>query len=148
MKKASYRERDYAFGKLMLRLRMAIGLTQAGLAERLQVSRNAVGGWEAGQSYPKAEHLKAFIALALQQHVWAFGREEEEVRALWRAAHQRVLLDESWLRGLLSQQASPLGDVAGEQTRGAEGEPRVDWGEALNVPSFYGRQEELALLCG
>ncbi len=60
MKKASYREPDYAFGKLMLTLRMSIGLTQAGLAKFLGVSRNAVGDWEVGQSYPKAEHLKAF----------------------------------------------------------------------------------------
>ena len=87
MKKSSYREQDYAFGKLMLRLRLATGLTQAGLAQRLEVSRNAVGDWEVGQSYPTAEHLKAFIVLALQQQVWAFGREAEEVRALWRAAH-------------------------------------------------------------
>ena len=49
---------------------------------------------------------------------------------------------------------SPPVDVVGEQTRGADllsapqasGEPRVDWGEALDVPSFYGREEELALL--
>ncbi len=156
MKKSSYRELDYAFGKLMLTLRMAIGLTQAGLAERLQVSRNAVGDWEAGQSYPKAEHLKAFIALALQQHVFAAGREAEEIRALWRAAHQKVLLDEPWLHELLSQQAPPPLDVVGEQARGADlfsapptrSEPRVDWGEALDVPSFYGREEELALLSG
>ena len=52
------------------------------------------------------------------------------------------------------QQASPLGSVPVEQTRDpdrvsappASGEPRVDWGEALDVPSFYGREEELALL--
>src|SRR2546425_2242120 len=120
MKKASYRERDYAFGQLMLRLRMAIGLTQAGLADLLGVSRHAVGGWEVGQSYPKAEHLKAFLALALQQHVFAAGREAEEIRGLWRAAHQKVLLDELWLHELLSQQACPLVEAAGEQTRGAD----------------------------
>ncbi len=156
VKKSSYREQDSVFGKLMLTLRTAIGLTQARLAALLGVSRNAVGGWEVGQSYPKAEHLKAFIALALQQHVFAAGREAEEVRALWRAAHQKVLLDEPWLHELLSQQASPPVDVAGEQTRGADllsappawGEPWVDWGEALDVPSFYGREEELALLSG
>jgi transcriptional regulator with XRE-family HTH domain len=48
MEKASYREQDYAFGQLMLTLRTAIGLTQAGLADQLGVSRHAVGGWEAG----------------------------------------------------------------------------------------------------
>ena len=154
MKKSSYREQDSAFGKLMLTLRMATGLTQAGLADHLGVSRNAIGGWEIGQSYPKAEHLKAFIALGLRQRVFAAGRETEEIRALWRAAHQKVLLDELWLRELLSQHAPPLVDIGDEQIRGTDrvsalpalGKPRVDWGEALDVPSFYGREEELALL--
>lgn len=66
MTKSTYREQDHAFGQLMLTLRTAIGLTQAGLAGHLGVSRNAVGGWEVGQSYPKAEHLKAIIALGLR----------------------------------------------------------------------------------
>ncbi len=154
MKKSSYGERDYAFGQRMLMLRTSIGLTQAGLAGRLRVARQAVGEWESGSSYPKAEHLKALLTLCLQQQVFAAGQEEEEIRALWRAAHQKVLLDEFWLQGLLSQQASPREDLSGEQTRDAEllsapptdGVPRLDWGEALDVPSFYGRLEELALL--
>ena len=154
MKRTSYGKRDYAFGQRMLQLRTNIGLTQAGLAERLRISRQALGEWESGSSYPKAEHLKHMIALGVQQQAFAVGREEEEIRALWRAAHQKVLLDESWLQGLLSPPAAPRVDVAGEQTRGTEmlsappasGEPRVDWGEALDVPNFYGREEELALL--
>ena len=154
MKKSSYGERDYAFGQRMLRLRTSIGLTQAGLAELLGISRQALGEWETGSSYPKAEHLKHVITLCVQQQAFAASREAEEIRALWRAAHQKVLLDESWLHELLSQQAPPRVDVAGEQVRGAdrvtvplaEGEPRLDWGEALDVPSFYGREEELALL--
>jgi DNA-binding XRE family transcriptional regulator len=51
VKKSSYEERDYGFGQQMLRLRMSIGLTQAGLAEFLGVSRHAVGDWEAGQRW-------------------------------------------------------------------------------------------------
>jgi DNA-binding XRE family transcriptional regulator len=74
VKKSSYREPDYAFGQLMLSLRTAIGLTQAGLADLLGVSRNGVGGWEVGQSYPKA-----FIVLALRASVFATGREENAV---------------------------------------------------------------------
>ena len=61
LKRYSYSERDYAFGQLMLSLRMRISLTQAGLAELLHVHRRAVAGWEAGSSYPKAEHLKELI---------------------------------------------------------------------------------------
>ena len=154
MKRSSYGERDNAFGQRMLRQRTSIGLTQAGLAELLGVSRQALGEWESGSSYPKAEHLKHVIALGVRASAFAAGREAEEVRALWRAAHQKVLLDELWLQGLLSQQASPLVEVTVEQTRSADllrapqasGEPRVDWGEALDVPTFYGREEELALL--
>src|SRR5229473_827151 len=115
VKRSSYGERDYAFGQMMLTLRTHIGLTQAGLAERLGVSRRAVAEWEAGSSYPKAERLKQLIALAVQQQAFAAGREEEEIRTLWQAAHQKLLFDESWL-------------------------------EALAVPSFYGREREMAQL--
>jgi hypothetical protein len=41
----SYRERDYAFGQVMLKLRTSMGLTQAGLAHLLGVSRRAVVCW-------------------------------------------------------------------------------------------------------
>src|SRR5256714_15049546 len=92
----------------MLTLSSKLGLTQAELAERLGVTRHAVGEWEAGSSYPKAEHLKALLALAVGQQAFAAGREEEEIRAFWQAAHQKVLLDESWLSALLSQDHRPL----------------------------------------
>src|SRR5260221_1129077 len=151
---ASYRELDYTFGKRMQTLRTAIGLSQARLADLLKISRHAVGRWEAGESYPSAEHLKQIIALGLQQHAFAAEHEAEEIRALWRAAHQKVLLDEAWLEGLLSQQVSAQVDVAVEQTRSTErvsipqawGEPRVDWGEAPFVPLLHGRARELARL--
>ena len=101
MKRHVYHERDYAFAQLVLTLRTAIGLTQVGLAERLGVSRRAVAEWEGGLSYPKAERLKQLITLGVQQQAFASGREEQEIRALWKAAHQKVLLDEQWLHGLL-----------------------------------------------
>src|SRR5437660_912002 len=156
MKRSSYGERDYAFGQAMLTLRTALGLTQAGLAEFLGVSRKAVGGWESGGSYPKAEHLKALLTLAVQEGTFPAGREAEEIRAFWKAAHQKVLLDESWLAALLSQHPRSLesmlppsievsGDAPPALVAPASG-PRVDWGEALDVPSFYGREGELATL--
>src|SRR5437016_12986283 len=103
MKRFSYRERDYSFGQAMLTLRTTIGLTQAGLADLLGVSRRAVGEWEAGSSYPKAHHLQHLIRLAMQQHAFPPGREAEEIRALWQAARQKVLLDERWLATLLGR---------------------------------------------
>jgi transcriptional regulator with XRE-family HTH domain len=157
MKRSLYGETDYAFGQAMLTLRTSIGLTQAGLAELLGVSRRAIGKWEAGVSYPKAPHLKALLAFAVGQRAFASGREAEEIRSFWHAAHQKVLLDEPWLQELLGKQRPRLASFPQqpvERTPGVEddstppvrGEPRVDWGDALDVPSFFGRQGELATL--
>src|SRR5437660_4029387 len=166
---------------MMLTLLTIICLTKAGLAERLGVSRRAVAEWEGGLSYPKAERLKQLITLGVQQQAFPAGHEAEEIRALWKAAHQKVLLDESWLSALLKQPSAPPTLVPVEESGGAEegsappaaatdsaralppgppppsleplasraptaSGPRVDWGEALEVPSFYGRQGELATL--
>src|SRR5215467_6619379 len=69
MKRHFYRERDYAFGQVMLTLRTRIGLTQAGMADLLQISRHAVGEWEAGVNYPKAHHLQHVIELCVRASV-------------------------------------------------------------------------------
>src|SRR5437764_6670012 len=171
MPRHSYRERDYAFGQAMLTLRTSIGLTQAGLADLLRVSRRAVAEWEGGSNYPKEQHLQHFIAVCVQQHVFAPGREEEEIRALWRTAHQRVLLDEAWLAAVLTQPSAPPAPVeeaggaavvkasptsvplsppaempvahAGEKPASS---PRVDWVGALDVSHFAGREVEVAEL--
>src|SRR5437016_14436315 len=95
VKRYSYHERDYAFGQLMLTLRTTIGLTQAGLAELLHVHRRAVGGWEAGSSYPKAEHRKELMTLAVQQQAFAAGCEEEGRRALWNGGRQKEVMGEA-----------------------------------------------------
>ncbi len=156
MQRPSYSERDYAFGQAMLTLRTSMGLTQTGLAELLHISRRAVTEWEAGGNYPKAVHLQHLIALGVQHQAFPVGREAEEIRRLWKAAHQKVLLDEEWLSALLGQKP-PLRVVPvplpGEESRARETTrtrpapgPRVDWGDALAVPSFYGREQELAQL--
>ena len=154
MKGSSYRERDYAFGQVMLTLRTRLELTQTELAAMLGVTRRAVIDWEGGLTYPKVDHLKQFVVLATQRQAWPFGREAEEVRALWQAARQKVLLDEAWLGGLLSHLQAPPASQRGEETdvtthalaSPSRGGPRVDWGDALAVTSFYGREWELDLL--
>ena len=156
VKTPSYRERDYAFGQALLTLRTAIGLTQEGLADLLEISRQAVVGWEAGSSYPQAKHLKHFITLCVQQQAFPPGREADEIRAFWKAAHQKVLLDETWLTGLLGDQfppaaparSEPIGETspAGKTPAKTAFAPRIDWGDALAVPNFYGRVRELALI--
>jgi hypothetical protein len=123
-----------------------------------------------GSSYPKATHLQALIALAVKEQVFAAGHEEEEIRALWKAAHRKVLLDETWLSVLLSEPPAPSAQGSVEQSGGAQvgstptpsqtslalvsppgqsppqAGPLLDWGDALDVPSFFGRQGELATL--
>ena len=100
-------ERDYAYGAVMLTLRTKIGLTQTKLADRLGIARLAVCRWEAGSAYPKPEHLKALIALAVQYQAFPTGSEAEEIRQLWKIAHQKVLIDEDWLGTLFVQRNSP-----------------------------------------
>lgn len=146
MKRSTYSERDYAFGQRMFTLRTSIKLTQAAVAKRLGVSRQTVVEWEAGSSYPKADHLKPFIELGIQGQAFAAGHEDEEILELWQASHQKVLIDEAWLQGLTGQKPQHLphsADASVEQIADQSG-PRVDWGNALAVPSFYGREQELA----
>src|SRR5215469_819642 len=132
-------------------LRTTIGLSQAGLADHLGVSRRAVAEWEAGLSYPKAERLKELITLGMQQQAFAAGREEEEIHTLWKAAHQKVLLDEAWLADLLASprpiQPSPPGatPVVHKAAEPAASR-RVNLVEALDVSRFSGREVEVAEL--
>ncbi|MDQ2885369.1 MAG: NB-ARC domain-containing protein [Chloroflexota bacterium] len=147
MKQPLYGERDYAFSQAMLNLRTTTGLTQASLAELLDVSRKAISRWEAGDSYPKAEHLKALLAFAVKQQVFPAGREEEEIRVIWQAARQKMLLDEVWLAALLPT-AQPAKEIesAAQDLAPTTDRTRVDWGDALTVATFYGRVWELTLL--
>ena len=157
MKRSSYRERDYAFGQLMLTLRTKLELTQIELAEVLGIGRRAVIDWEGGLTYPTTDHLKQFVVLAIQRQAFPAGREAEEIRALWQASHQKVLFDEMWLGRLLSDAGSapasklieevavtapPLDALAALSGTG----PHADWGDAPDVSSFYGRAWELDLL--
>jgi WD40 repeat protein/transcriptional regulator with XRE-family HTH domain len=151
VKRHVYRERDYAFAQLVLTLRTAIGLSQVGLAERLGASRRAVADWEGGLSYPKAERLKQLIALGMRASAFPVGREEEEIRALWKAAHQKVWLDEDWLHDLLAstrpvEKVGRSGTSAAHNGAGPSTSSRVDLVEALDVSHFAGREVEVAEL--
>jgi WD40 repeat protein/transcriptional regulator with XRE-family HTH domain len=139
-----YRERNYAFGQAMLNLRNAMGLSQAGLAELLGVSRYAVGDWEAGDSYPKVEHLRKIIMLALQHKAFPSGQEAEEIRTLWQLANQKVQLDERWLATLLPNHSSHETTMLTLVPPARQS--RRDWGDAASVSVFYGRDSELEQL--
>jgi WD40 repeat protein/transcriptional regulator with XRE-family HTH domain len=149
-------ERDYGFGQRMLALRTSIGVTQEGLAAFLGVTRKAIGRWEAGETYPNARHLQEMLAFALAQRAFPPGEEEAAIRDFWRAAHQKMLLDEQWLQQVLSRQHPSLTrhtpPVLEEKNQPlptldqSVRQPRLDWGEAHSGPSFYGRAAEIATL--
>ena len=152
MNRSLYDERDYTFGQRILTLRTQLGLTQTGLAEQLHISRRAVTEWEAGSSYPTTQHLKELIVLGVQASAFPAGREAEEIRALWQAAHQKVLLDDVWLADLLGRARPALtlpleapGPDEGSAAQPTSG-PQLDWEESLDVPTFYGREPDLAML--
>ncbi len=63
-----------------------------------------------------------------------------------KQARRKVPLDEAWLGGLLPDAKAPPASQPVEETPGTsqalappEGGPRVDWGDALAVTTFYGR---------
>jgi predicted ATPase/transcriptional regulator with XRE-family HTH domain len=156
MDRTPHYEQDYAFGQQMLSLRTTIGLTQSGLAEYLGVSRRTIGDWEAGNNFPRPEHLKRFIELAVQQRAFTPGREEEEIGTLWLVARQKVLLDEAWLASLLAAPQAEdalLRDASSPAHRPATEEPAVKERKVavrertINLPpqstTFFGREEEL-----
>jgi transcriptional regulator with XRE-family HTH domain len=143
MPRHSYRERDYAFGQAMFKLRTSIGLTQAGLADLLGISRRAVGEWETPSTYPKAERLQQLIILCVQQRIFAPGREEEEICALLKTAHQRVLLDETWLssvRGRPSALPAPVEEASGATVVRASPAP-IQLSPQAETPVFHAGAE-------
>src|SRR6266700_2565629 len=151
VKRYSCSERDYAFGQLMLTLRTTMGLTQAELAQRLGISRHAVAEWEAGSSYPKTERLTQLIELAVRVSAFPAGREEEQIRALWKAAHQKVVLDEARLQKLVGppvpvQPFPPALTLVADAGAEPAAFPRIDWVGALDTSHFAGREVEVAEL--
>ncbi|TMC19492.1 MAG: helix-turn-helix domain-containing protein, partial [Chloroflexi bacterium] len=143
-----------------MKWRKKIGLTQEGLANYLGISRQAVGKWEAGRIYPKAEHLKEVIALGVEHQAFAKGCEAEEIRALWKRARQKLPLDERWLSTLLSGQPYPqphVPEVSLEETRclvpvttqdepDEHAPPIIQNLPFLPNPFFTGRESELLLI--
>src|SRR5215472_5372253 len=107
--KTAYRKRDYVYSAAMLKLRTKIGLTQGRLGSLVGVSWHAVAEWESGVNYPKTKHLKMLIEVGVRHQAFTPGHEAEEIRELWKVAHQKIFLDEGWLSALLSQRNSPQG---------------------------------------
>jgi predicted ATPase/DNA-binding CsgD family transcriptional regulator/transcriptional regulator with XRE-family HTH domain len=143
MKGILYRDRDYSFGEAMLALRTKIGLTQVELAQSLGVSRRAVGDWEAGKSYPKLEHFKQLVVLALAHKAFPAGSEAERIRALWHASHQTVLLDEAWLNELLTPSPKQQTNSAKDEESRIRNAKQASLALPFRPTTFVGREAEL-----
>src|SRR5258708_36069084 len=75
-----------SFQGLLLRHRGRTGLTQRELAARVGVSKRTLQDWEAGVSYPGAEHLQGLIAAFLASDGQVLGHDGIEAHDLWSAA--------------------------------------------------------------
>src|SRR2546426_1868011 len=151
--KTDQHERENTFRRSCARLRKRRGLTQRELATLLKLSERAGQQWERGMRSPKREHLKRLLALGIQRHAFAPGQEHEEAKQLWLAAGQQADFDAFWMQVQLASASAPPALVvlkrgaAHSEAPRAEHPPlptssRFDWGDALAVDAFYGREAE------
>jgi WD40 repeat protein/predicted ATPase/transcriptional regulator with XRE-family HTH domain len=144
-------------GRRLLTLRTLSGLTQAGLAERVGVSKRSILKWESGEAYPNQAHLQHLIAAFVERGAFSAGRERAEAEALWEGIREQAGTQLSpfaapWFEQLLRQRE--LGDRSWELEARIQPPtpnpqlptPIVDWGDSIDVPVLYGREAELATM--
>ena len=141
-----YTTKDYRFGLQLLSLRKKASLTQEEMASRMGVSEKAIRNWEGGASYPTGLHLKKLIETFLFSSAFTPGHERGNAKALWEqacenATHSNIPFDENWFDTLSQRQVS-----ASTSPPTPTFLYKADWGEVLDVSSFYGREPELAEL--
>src|SRR5256714_4661651 len=144
---------ENTFGRSCVRLRQRMGLTQRALGRLLGISEQAIQRWERGVHSPKPEHLEQLLALCLERHAFVLGREHERAHQLWLAAGQQADFEAFWMRVQLAapsaspalvvlkrEVAQPAKPLANQEL--ASPSSRLDWGDALDVHEFYGREAE------
>ena len=148
---------ENAFGRPCARLRQRMSLTQRALGRLLGISEQAIQHWERGVHAPTPEHLERLLALCLKRHVFTPGREQEEAHQLWLSAGQQAGFAAFWMRAQLAAPSAPLALVVLKRQAAQTAEPKAnqepappsshfDWGDALDVHDFYGREAERLLL--
>lgn len=150
-------QHENAFGRSCVALRRKMSLTQRALAKLLGISEQAIQHWERGVHAPKPEHLERLLTICLQHHAFAPGREYLEAQQLWQTAGQQAGFDASWMRVQLAAPSAHSGlvvfkrEVTQSTKPEANQEPssilsHFDWGNALDVHDFYGREAEILQL--
>src|SRR6266567_4192131 len=144
---------ENTFGRSCVRLRQSMRLTQRALGRLLGISEQAIQYWERGVHSPKPEHLERLLALCLERHAFALGREYERAHQLWLAAGQQADFEAFWMRAQLAassaspalvvlkrEVAQPAKPLANQELTSPSS--RLGWGDALDVHEFYGREAE------
>lgn len=150
-----YKLKDHRFGLLALTLREKAGLTQTEVARVLGVSERTIGHWEGGTAYPAAANLKELIKLYLYKRAFAENQEIDEAKVFWEqaaesASRRKALFDEAWFADLLRQQGYTIAQKSQNEYEPAVSYTpslhRIDLGDAIDVATFYGREQELLTL--
>src|SRR5712691_584223 len=144
---------ENAFGRSCATLRKRMHLTQRELGRLLGISEQDIGQWERGVRSPTVEHLKRLLALGIQRHSFAPGQEHEEAKQLWLAAGQQADFEAFWMHMQLTapsarsslvvlKRGAPQSEVPRAEHSSPLTSSRFDWGDALDVHEFYGREAE------
>ncbi len=144
---------ENAFGRSCATLRKHMHLTQRELGRLLGISEQAIQQWERGVRSPTVKHLKRLLALGIQSHAFAPGQEHEEAKQLWLAAGQQADFEAFWMQVQLAapsalsslvvlKRGAPQSEVPRAEHSPPLTSSRFDWGNALDVHEFYGREAE------
>jgi WD40 repeat protein/transcriptional regulator with XRE-family HTH domain len=144
---------ENAFGRSCATLRKRMQLTQRELGRLLGISEQAIGQWERGVRSPSVAHLQRLLALALQRHAFAPGQEHEEAQQLWLAAGKPADFEAFWMQVQLAapsarsslvvlKRGAPQSEVPRAEHSPPLTSSHFDWGDALDVHEFYGREAE------
>lgn len=148
-------------------------LTQEALASLISRDPRTIREWESGVRLPAPESLMKLISVFVEQRIFVEGKEREEAEQLWESVSDSYTkftrsaayppFDDHWFEAQVSKReqdvASPFqmptghpsstlrhAEQATHDQDNAGSRYQVDWGEAMDVSFFYGREQELAEL--
>jgi transcriptional regulator with XRE-family HTH domain len=103
--------------KRIVALRESAGLTQHQLADRLGVTRGAVGNWEKGQGIRLANLKRIAEELSASFEWLAIGHEPQKAAAPGDGEDKSGDLDVAWLGLLFTEALSLLGGLPHDEVR-------------------------------
>jgi transcriptional regulator with XRE-family HTH domain len=171
MARHQYKLRTHEIGQRLLALRNRTGLTQTELGHLIGVSRRSILKWEGGEGVPNGTHLYQLLEVFAERKAFTARQEIAEAEALWEEVSQAATkrlgrFNTHWFEQLLSDhdgrrsedtptvraERAALSDHVAPDARSLPGfhatpvASVIDWGEAIDVPTLYGREAELAQL--